>query len=55
MLDDGSMIIAGGDDSTFTTVASAEIYSPATKTFSVTGSMSTPRNGAAACLIISGP
>jgi hypothetical protein len=48
------VLIAGGVNSTFNTVASSEIYSPTTKTFSLTGSMSTPRNGAAASLIISG-
>lgn len=53
-LDDGSVLLAGGVDSTFRTVASAEIYDPASKTFKLTGSMSTPRNGAAASLVISG-
>jgi len=53
-LDDGRVLIAGGVNSNFQTVASAEIYSPSTKTFSLTGSMSTPRNGAGASLISSG-
>jgi hypothetical protein len=52
-LDDGRVLLAGGVDSVFQTVASAELYDPMAKTFSLTGSMSTPRSGAAASLVIS--
>lgn len=53
-LDDGRVLIAGGVNSAFTTVASAELYSPSTKTFTPTGSLSSPRSGVAATLIVSG-
>lgn len=53
-LDDGRVLIAGGVNSAFITVASAELYNPATKTFTPTGNLSSPRNGAAASLIITG-
>jgi len=53
-LDDGRVLIVGGVNSAFTTVASAEIYNPASKTFTPTGNLSSARSGAAASLIISG-
>ena len=52
ILDDGRVLIAGGVDSKFSVIASAEIYNPSNKTFTSTGSMSTPRNGAAVCSVL---
>ncbi len=52
-LDDGRVLIAGGVNSQFITTASAEIYDPTIKNFSVTGNMNAARSGAAACLVIS--
>jgi hypothetical protein len=51
LLDDGRVLIAG--NSSFATVASAELYNPITKTFNALENMSIPRSGAAASLIIS--
>jgi len=53
-LDDGRVLIAGGVNSVFKTVSSAEIYNPSTKTFTSTGSLSSPREGPNASLIITG-
>lgn len=50
LLADGRVLLAGGvgaGGSTSTTLDSAELYDPATRTFSATSSMSTPRLGAA--------
>lgn len=52
ILDDGRVLIAGGVDSNFETIATAEIYNPVTKTFTPTGSMSVPRSGAAASVVL---
>ena len=59
LLKTGEVLVAGGDmggyaDNTGTEVASAELYDPATGTWSSTGSMTTPRSGASASLIKSG-
>lgn len=54
-LDDGRVLLAGGVNSVFATLNSAEIYNPGTKTFTLTSnSMSAPRNGSASSLIITG-
>jgi hypothetical protein len=44
-LPDGRILIAGGLDNTVTATAKAEVFNPATNTFTAVGSMSTPRNG----------
>jgi hypothetical protein len=59
-LTDGRVLIAGGGEDAGTCsgacqpVASAELYDPATGSFSPTGSMSTPRVGATATLLRDG-
>jgi hypothetical protein len=42
LLSDGRILIAGGNDQS-TVLTSAELYDPATSSFSPTGSMATPR------------
>ena len=44
-LPDGRILIAGGIDNAGTATAAAEVFDPATDTFSAVGSMTTPRNG----------
>ena len=48
LLADGKVLVVGGDD------GSAEVFDPATGTFSLTGSMTTPRYGAAYALLSNG-
>jgi hypothetical protein len=57
LLASGKVLIAGGDGfvaGSFTLLASAELYDPATGTFSPTGSMSSTRDGHTATLLASG-
>ena len=57
VLDDGRVLIVGGQDSlkiASETLASAEIYSPATEEFSATGSLGTARYGHNATLLDDG-
>jgi Kelch motif/Galactose oxidase, central domain len=49
---DGRLLVAGGSAST--TLASAEIFDPATGTFGTTGSMTTARTGHAAAVLAGG-
>ncbi|MGD0089589.1 MAG: kelch repeat-containing protein [Planctomycetota bacterium] len=50
LLKNGKVLVAGGTGSDFSPLATAEIYDPATGTWSATGSMATPRAGAAVLL-----
>ncbi|HTV60668.1 MAG TPA: kelch repeat-containing protein [Verrucomicrobiae bacterium] len=54
LLSNGTVLIAGGEDSNNQVLASAEIYDPATETFSATGSLTTPRMGHTATLLPDG-
>jgi hypothetical protein len=60
VLQDGRVLVAGGiepradDEATPMTVADAELYDPATGTFSATGPMGTPRVAAAAASLPDG-
>jgi len=54
LLPDGQVLVAGGEDANFKLLASAELYNPATGTWSVTGSMTTPRTGQSATLLNNG-
>jgi hypothetical protein len=53
-LEDGKVLVAGGYNSASSTLRSAELYDPASGTFSATGSMSTERAGATATLLPDG-
>ena len=54
LLPNGEVLIAGGEDANFNLLASAELYNPATGTFTLTGSMTTPRVGQSATLLNNG-
>ena len=43
LLSNGTVLAAGGQDFSGSTLASCEIYNPNTKTWAVAGSMTTPR------------
>jgi hypothetical protein len=53
-LPDGEVLIAGGGNPSFPALSSAELYNPATGTFSPTASMSEARSGATATLLPDG-
>lgn len=57
LLTNGQVLVAGGYNTSATAVnilASAELYNPATGTWTLTGKMHTPRTGHAAALLASG-
>src|SRR5205814_845019 len=43
LLQDGMVLVAGGDDSSFNILASAELYDPGSGIWTVTGSLNTAR------------
>jgi hypothetical protein len=53
-LQDGRVLIAGGEDSAQTPLASAQLYDPTSGTFNLTGSMTTARSGQTATLLPNG-
>jgi hypothetical protein len=54
LLGNGKVLVAGGEDAGSTAFASAELYDPASGTFSATGSMTVRRAGHTATLLSSG-
>jgi hypothetical protein len=55
LLSNGKVLIAGGyDGNSHTSIASAELYDPATETWRATGSLNTPRDSHTATLLPSG-
>jgi N-acetylneuraminic acid mutarotase len=54
LLPDGQALVAGGYDSGFNVLASAELYDPDTGAWSQTGAMSSPRAGDTATLLPNG-
>src|SRR5260370_29792611 len=54
LLNNGMVLIAGGQDPTGNTTASVELYNPATGTFTTTGSMTTGRHVHTATLLDNG-
>jgi hypothetical protein len=54
LLPGGKVLMAGGQTSTGASLASAELYNPATRTFSATGSLGTARSYPAAALLPDG-
>ena len=54
LLRDGKVLVAGGRDSNRDSLASAELYDPATGTWTATGSMLTPRAGHSVTLLSDG-
>jgi hypothetical protein len=53
-LANGKVLIAGGEDASFSATASAELYDPSSGTFSATGSMTVPRAFHTATLLPNG-
>ena len=54
LLNNGTVLVAGGDNASGSPVTSAELYNPATGTWARTGSMSTAREGQDATLLPGG-
>ena len=54
LLPDGRVLVAGGIDASGKPLASAELYDPATGTWSLTGSMTTPRAAHTSTLLMNG-
>jgi hypothetical protein len=54
LLSGGKVLVAGGQTTTGTPLSSAELYNPATGTWSPTGSMASPRAGQRATLLPGG-
>lgn len=54
LLRDGRVLVAGGEDSSFQMLNSAEIYDPATGQWSLTGNLNEPRSGHSAVLLADG-
>jgi Galactose oxidase, central domain len=54
LLPNGQVLVAGGDNFTNGLLGSAELYNPATRTWSFTGTMSVPRNDHSAVLLRNG-
>jgi hypothetical protein len=54
LLENGDVLVAGGEDASGNPVATAELFNPTTGMFSPTGSMSVARSGHTATLLTSG-
>jgi hypothetical protein len=54
LLNNGEVLVTGGEDNTNNILSSAELYDPTTGTFTATGSMTTAREGHTATLLNNG-
>ncbi|HEV2377972.1 MAG TPA: kelch repeat-containing protein, partial [Streptosporangiaceae bacterium] len=54
VLANGKVLVAGGQSATDIPLSSAELYNPATRTFSLTGSLNSPRSYSTATLLHNG-
>jgi len=54
LLSNGKVLVAGGESSNSSVIASAELYDPSTGTWTATGSMNTARTGHTATLLANG-
>ena len=53
-LNNGQVLVAGGEDSWCMPLASCQVFDPTTKTWSTKGNLSSPRNGHTATLLKDG-
>ena len=54
LLPNGMVLVAGGENASYSPVVSAELYDPSSRTFSATGNLTVPRAGHTATLLNNG-